>query len=278
MSSGDNGEILNRRDFVRSLERGLAVIQAFSQSSPTLTLSEVARDTGLTRPTARRVLLTLQELGYVRSDGRRYALTPRVLAIGYAYLSSIGLPEIAQPHLQELAEQTHESCGVAALDGTEIVYVARVPTRRIFSVALSVGSRLPAYATSTGRVLLAHLPPPELDGYFRRAELRPLTAKTVTSEQELRAILATVRADGWALLDQELEEGVRSIAAPLRDAGGNVVAAITVSSHAGRVSLDAVRCDLLPLLLRAAEGISQDLRHRPFLPLDANSHGVRSHA
>lgn len=249
-----------RSQFVQSLERGLAVIRAFSGETPALTLSEVARLTGLTRATARRILLTLQSLGYVRSDGRLFSLTPQVLTIAHAYLSSLNLWEIARPAMEELVERTHESSSAATLDRTDIVYVARVPTKqRIMTISLAVGSRLPAHATSMGRVLLAHLSPAEQDEFFDRAELHPLTKRTVTDQGALRAILGGVRERGWALVDQELEEGVRSIAAPLRGSNGTVLAALNVSTHAGRVSLGTVRSEFLPALLETAEHISRDL-------------------
>ena len=165
--------------FVQSLERGLAVIRAFGPEDPELTLSDVARRTGLTRAAARRFLLTLADLGYVRSDGRLFALTPRVLELGYAYLSSLSLPEVAEPHLERLAAEVRESSSVSVLDGDEIVYVGRVPTSRIMRVAINVGTRFPAYATSMGRVLLAALEPEALDAYLARAEIRPLTARAI---------------------------------------------------------------------------------------------------
>src|SRR5262252_5159600 len=194
-----------RTDFVQSLDRGLAVIRCFSSEHPSLTLSEVAERTGLTRAAARRFLLTLQELGYVGSSGRQFSLRPRVLALGYAYLSSFSVSQIAQPHLEDLAEQLHESCSVSVLDGDDLVYVARASANRIMTIALTVGTRLPPYPTSMGRVLLAHLPAGELEAYLGRAELRKLTERTVVDPGELRTILATVRSQGWAAVDQELE-------------------------------------------------------------------------
>ena len=183
------------RHFVQSLERGLAVIRALSDPGPGLTLADVARHTGLTRAAARRFLLTLEDLGYVRSADRRFSLTARVLELGYSFLSSLTLPEIAQPHLRELVGQVHESSSVSVLDGAEVVYVAREPTQRIMTVAISVGTRFPAYATSMGRVLLAGLDEPELDTFLQRAELRPLTAETVTDvERAARGARARARA------------------------------------------------------------------------------------
>lgn len=249
-------------EFVQSLERGLAVVTAFSGEAPAMTLSEVARATGLTRATARRLLFTLCELGYASSDGKRFALTPKVLDIGYAYLSSLDLAGIAQAEMEALVEQTHESCSAAVLDGGEIVYVARVPTKRIMAISLGLGSRLPAYAASMGRVLLADLPPADLDAHLAAMTLTPLTPNTVTDEALLRSELETVRRQGWALVDQELEEGVRSIAAPLRDARGRTVAALNVSSHAGRVKLATLKDDFLPALLATAHRISDRLARR----------------
>jgi IclR family pca regulon transcriptional regulator len=244
--------------FVKSLERGLAVIRALSTADPQ-TLSDVARSTGLSRAAARRFLLTLERLGYVHQASGRFALTPRVLELGYAFLSSLTLPEVAQPHLEQLAARVQESSSVSVLDGDEIVYVARVPTRRIMAVAISVGTRFPAYATSMGRVLLAALPPAERREALGRAELRPMTASTITSRDALERELDRVRERGWALVDQELEAGLRSIAAPVRGASGHVVAAVNLSAHASRRDLDAMEHTLLPALLETAEAISLDL-------------------
>jgi IclR family pca regulon transcriptional regulator len=245
---------------LQSLERGIAVLQVFSKERPALTLSEVARLTGITRATARRILLTLEKLGHVRSDGRLFSLTPRVLTLGWAYLSSLNLWDVAQPLMEDLVEQTKESTSAATLDLPDIVYVARVPTRRIMAVAISVGTRFPAYATSMGRVQLAGLPGEELESYLARADLRRLTAHTLSTPDALRAELDRIRAQGWALVDQELEEGLRSIAAPIRDRSRRVVAAVNVSAHASRASKETVRKTLLPPLLEAAARIEADLR------------------
>jgi len=253
--------------FVQSLERGLAVIRAFGEDAPEMTLSEVASRAKLTRAAARRFLLTLTDLGYVRTDGRRFALSPRVLELGYAYLSSLSLPEIAEPHLERLVAQVRESSSVSVLDGDDIVYVARVPTSRIMRVAINVGTRFPAHATSMGRVQLAALADGELDAYLARADLRPLTSRTLTAPDALRAELARIRAQGWALVDQELEEGLRSVAAPIRDRTGRVVAAVNVSAHASRASRDTVRKTLLPPLLATAKRIEADLRAAGPTPL-----------
>jgi IclR family pca regulon transcriptional regulator len=243
--------------FVQSLDRGLAVIRALGEADR-LTVSDVARATGLTRATARRFLLTLQQLGYASAEGGRFALTPRVLELGYAYLSSLSLPQVAQPHLVALVEQVRESSSVSVLDGTDVVYVARVPTHRIMAVAISVGTRFPAYATSMGRVLLAALSEQQLEAILADADLRPLTSGTVTSTAELRKLLDRVRRQRWALVDQELETGLRSIAAPVHGPDGAVVAAVNISTHATRTSLEDMRRVLLPALQDAAAAIERD--------------------
>ncbi len=244
--------------FVQSLDRGLAVIRAFDAEHPELTLSEVARSTGLTRAAARRFLLTLVELGYVRTDGRLFTLRPKILELGYAYLSSLSLPEIALPHLEQLVERVHESTSVSVLDGDEVVYVARVPTKRIMTVSISVGTRFPAYATSMGRVLLAWRSAEWLDGYLASARLKALTAHTLADSESLRAELAAVRERGWAMADQELEEGLRSVAAPIRDQSGQVAAAINVATNVSRTSADDLIERIVPQLLATARLIEQD--------------------
>jgi IclR family pca regulon transcriptional regulator len=244
---------------VQSLERGLAVLQVFSRENPAPTLSEVARLAGTTRATARRILLTLERLGHVRSDGRRFSLTPRVLALGWSYLSSLNLWEIAQPLMEDLVDQTGESCSAATLDLPDVVYVARVPTRRIMSITLGVGTRLPAHATSMGRVLLAALDRAELEAFLGAGPLEAFTERTVTAPEELRAVVDVVREQGWALVDQELELGLRSVAAPIQDAERRTVAALNVSAAVSRVSLDTLRGEMLPALLATADAISTAL-------------------
>ncbi|WP_240670364.1 IclR family transcriptional regulator domain-containing protein [Actinoplanes solisilvae] len=245
---------------MQSLERGLAVIRAFDAQHSELTLSEVAKICDLTRAAARRFLLTLADLGYVRTDGRLFSLTPRVLELGYAFLSSLSLPEVAAPHLERLVQQVHESSSLSILDGDDIVYVARVPTSRIMAVSINLGTRFPAYATSMGRVLLASLSPPDLDAYLDRVPLSRLTGKTVSSAEALRAELSRVRSQGYSIVDQELEEGLRAIAAPVHDRAGTVAAAVNISVHAARATLDTMRRRLLPPLLAATAAIDADLR------------------
>ncbi len=249
-----------RGEFVQSLARGLSVIRAFDADHTTMTLSEVARRANLTRATTRRLLLTLEELGYVRSDGREFRLTPLVLHLGYAYLSGLSLAELALPHLQELSARLSESTSAAVLDQEDIVYVARVATRRIMRVAIAVGTRFPAYATSMGRVLLAGLNQEDLSALLDSVPLVPITPRTVSSRERLLDELSKVRAQGWAMVDQELELGLMSMAAPIRDGDGQVIAAVNVSLRAqdvlgGTESLDTVR----EALLLTAAAISADI-------------------
>ncbi|MGD9536608.1 MAG: IclR family transcriptional regulator [Alphaproteobacteria bacterium] len=247
------------RDYVLSLERGLEVIQSFGRDAERMTLSEVARRTGLSRAASRRFLLTLTELGYVAFDGKRFSLTPRVLGLGYAYLASHTVVEVAQPILERVSERLHESCSLSVLDGAEIVYVARAPTKRIMSVTISIGTRLPAHATSMGQVLLAALAQEKLDAYLAATERKPYTPHTVTDEAQLRVLLARVAQQGYSLVDQELEAGLRSIAVPVRDRAGRVIAAMNVSSHAARASLGDMVKALLPPLRRAAADLTASL-------------------
>lgn len=251
-----------RGGYVQSLDRGLAVIRAFDAEHPQLTLSDVARATGLTRATARRFLLTLVHLGYVRVDGRDFSLRPRVLELGYAYLSGLTMTEVVQPHLEELVRKLNESSSVSVLDGDDIVYVARVPTKRIMAVVIAVGTRFPAYATSMGRVLLGGLPPTELEAYLDRVDLVPFTTRTITNREELGEAVHRCRQAGYALIDQELEDGLRSAAAPLYNPDGTIAGAINVSAHASRTSMQELKDGYLPLLLQAASHIGQDLGRR----------------
>ncbi|MFE2584234.1 IclR family transcriptional regulator C-terminal domain-containing protein [Streptomyces sp. NPDC059378] len=246
--------------FVRSFERGLAVIRSFDAERPARTLSEVARACGLPRAAVRRLLLTLVDLGYVHSDGRLFRLTPRVLELGYAYLAGLTLPQIARPHLEQLVADVKESSSLCLLDGDDIVYVARVPTRRIMSESITVGTRFPALVTSVGRAILAHAPDEDVDARLARACPRPLTARTIVDPDALRAELRRVRRQGHAVVDQELEEGLRSVAVPVRGRDGAVVAGVNIAVHAGRTTVAAVRRDLLPPLLATVARIEADLR------------------
>jgi IclR family pca regulon transcriptional regulator len=243
----------------QSFQRGIDVIRAFDGGHPRMTLAQVAKRTDLTRATARRFLYTLIDSGYMDTDGREFWLTPRVLELGFAYLSSLGIPEIATPHLQRLTQQVNESSSVSILDGADIVYVARVPMRRIMTVVISVSTRFPAYATSMGRVLLAGLDPDALNSVLDMTSFVPLTPQTVTDREELIRELGQIREQGWAFVDQELEMGLRSIAAPIFDGKGRVVAAANVSLGANRFNSDPVK-DFLPALLETTKRISDDLK------------------
>ncbi|GAA1787154.1 helix-turn-helix domain-containing protein [Planosporangium flavigriseum] len=245
--------------FLQSLARGLAVLASLNAAGGR-TLSEVAYATDLPRATARRALLSLEQLGYVEVDGRRFRPLPRVLELGYAHLSGLSLTQIVQPHLERLVGEVHESASMTVLDGDDIRYVARIPTYRIMSVDITVGTRFPAYATSMGRVLLAGLDETERLDRLSRADLRPLTSRTVTDPAALAQILRDTATDGYALVNEELDEGLRSLAVPVRDAAGTVVAAVNVSTHTGRGSIADTLATLLPALRRAAARIEADLR------------------
>lgn len=245
--------------YLQSLARGLAVLTALGERPGGMSLSDVAHATGLARATARRSLLTLGELGYATSDGRLFSPLPRVLDLGYAPLSGLTLGEIAAPHLAELVDRVNDSASVAVLDGDDIRYVARVAASRTVRVALAPGTRLPAHATSLGRVLLAALPAAERERWLSRAGLRPLTGLTLTDPARLAVVLDGVADDGFALVDQELEEGLRSVAVPVRGRGGRVAAAANVSLHAGRTSAEEARARVLPALRETAARISADL-------------------
>ena len=251
------------RSFVQSLERGLAVLNAFDAEHPRLTLREAAEATGISRPAVRRLLLTLESLGYLSGDGSSYQLTSRVLSLGYGFLASRSIHEIAQGYLEKLSASIGESSSLSMLDETDVVFVVRVPTHRIMNYMLSVGARLPAYVSAHGRVLLAALNGDALDRYFQRAELLRFNSRTLTSEEQLRAELDTVRAQGWAMIDQEFEVNVRSIAAPVHDAAGLVAGAIGCSCHAGRVSIEQLSGVFLPRLLETAAEITSALGGSP---------------
>jgi IclR family pca regulon transcriptional regulator len=247
-------------EVVQAFVRGLAVIRAFDANNPELTLSDVARRADVTRAAAGRFLRTLQSLGYVRNDGRSFALTPRVLELGYSYLSALSLPEVAQPHLEALSRAVGESASAAVLDGTEIVYVARVPVRRIMSVGITVGTRFPAAVTSMGRVLLAVASVEERDRILDATDLSARTPRTLTDPDAVRRELERVRAQGWARVDGELEPGLQSLAAPVHGREGAVVAAINLSMTTGRYPESDIADRLVPALLAAARGIEADLR------------------
>lgn len=245
-------------DFIEALARGLEVIAAFTPGRPVMSLTEVASATGLARPTARRILLTLTDLGYVRPAGAGHALTPRVLDLGVAYVRSQGLWEIARPHMESLSAATNESCSIAQLDGSDIVYVARVAVPKIVALAVQVGTRFPALQTSLGKVLLAALEPAEVDAVLAEPTRSGLVPRWCPDRAERDAALREVRARGWALTDQQLALGIRSVAVPLRDGAGRVMAALNVNTNAAETTLDHLLGHHLPLLLKAAGEISAD--------------------
>lgn len=236
-------------DMMGGFAKGLAVLEVFGRGRERLTIAEVARLTGLDRATARRCLITLNRLGYAAHDGRAYSLTVRILALGHAYLASTPLPDQIRPFLDRLAALLDESCSCSILDGTEIVYIARASQRRVMSIGLGVGSHLPATCSSMGRVLLAALPQAVLLDTLAHAELKPLTAKTLTDRDALLAEIDRVREQGYAIIDEELEMGLRSIAVPIRNTAGQVVAAINTGAQTGRVSVDRLKDEVLPQLL-----------------------------
>ena len=247
--------------YVQSFARGLEVIRSFSADRPVQTLSEVAAQTGLTRAGARRILLTLQTLGYVEcADGKHFELTPRILDLGFAYLSSQPLWNLAMPAMETLSEAVQESCSAGVLDGLEVVYVVRVHAHKIMSTNLGVGSRLPAFWTSMGRVLLAGLPQPQLLALLASCPREPFTRYTLTEDADLLAAIEVVRQQGWALINQELEEGLISVAAPLHNAQGQCVGAINVSGQANRTNAQEMQARIVPHLLRAAQTISLLMR------------------
>lgn len=256
--SSDNPD----RDYVQSLSRGLTVLEAFNAERPAMTLADMSRATGLTRATARRLLHTLVALGFVGTDGRTFELTPRVLDLGFAYVSSLQLPDIAQPFMEALSDRVHESVSASVLDGSQIVYVARVNTQRIMGISLAIGSRLPAAWTSMGRVLLAGLTDTQLDEFLDGLVITRLTMESITDIEALRSEIHRVRSQGYALIDQELEEGIRSVAAPLRDRRGRTLAAINVGTHAARVTLKELRTVILPGLQSTARDIEAQLAKR----------------
>ncbi len=248
-------------DYIQSLARGLSVIRAFDQTHSSMTLSEVAERSGLSRAVVRRCLLTLAHLGYIDSRGRQFFLTPKVLDLGFAYLSSLDLPELAMPVMERLSMTLEESCSLCLLDGHDIVYVARVPVRRVMAIALGVGARLPAYAASMGRVLVAGLEDAAMVAWVAKAQLRPLTTKTLQDKGELQAELLRVRIQGYSLVIQELEPSLCSIAVPIRDRGQRVIAALNIGMQARTGIRDYALKTVLPALLEAQTSIEHAISH-----------------
>ncbi|MEU2433555.1 IclR family transcriptional regulator C-terminal domain-containing protein [Streptomyces sp. NPDC007861] len=260
-----------RRDddpnFIEAIARGFDVIKAFDPHAPVMTLSEVATATGLARPTARRILLTLESLGYVRAlPAGGFTLTARVLELGLTYVQAMGLWGVARPHMERLVARTHESTSIAQLDGSDIVYVARVAVPKIIALSVGIGTRFPAPQTSLGKVLLAGLEPEELDKALAEPSRAGVEPRRGLDRPELDATLREVRAKGWTLTDQELAAGIRSVAAPLRDGTGRVIAAMNVTVHAAETSVETLTGEYLPLLLQAAGDVSADFARYDAIP------------
>jgi IclR family pca regulon transcriptional regulator len=248
-------------NFMTSLARGLTVIQAFTQKKRQLTISQLSGKTGLSRAAVRRCLYTLAKLGFAGSDdGRHFYLGPRILALGYSYIASMPLATAAQPVLERVSHELHESCSISTLDRSDIIYVARANVTRIMSIDLGVGSRLPAFCTSMGRVLLATLPAEALDTYLTQTELKRFTERTITSAEKLKQVLRLVSRNGYSIVDQELELGLRSMAVPIQNPNGKIVAALNVGAHAQRVSIQEMQTKFLPRLRAAAQELSMLLR------------------
>lgn len=245
--------------YVQSFARGLEVIRSFSASAPRQTLTEVAGRTGLTRAGARRILLTLQTLGYVESDGKQFALTPRILDLGFAYLSSMPMWNVAEPVMEALVEEVKESCSAGVLEGTDIMYVLRVSTRKIMRNSLGVGSRLPAYCTSIGRMLLAGLPDEEVVALLEASPREARTRHTLTDVHALLAKVQQARRQGWCMVNQELEEGLVSMAAPVVNRAGRTIAALNISGQVNRTAPRQMQETMLPALLAAAAEVSRRL-------------------
>ncbi|MFL6674459.1 MAG: IclR family transcriptional regulator C-terminal domain-containing protein [Massilia sp.] len=239
-----------------SLARGLSVLQAFSDQRRSLTIAQISHKTGIPRASVRRCLHTLIELGYAQADGNNFSLKPKVLTLGYSYLSSTPLTVSSHSYLNNISRTLNESCSLAVLQDDEVLYVGRSAASRIMSVSLTTGSRLPAYCTALGRVMLAHLPAAELEGYLGRVPLKAMTERTVVSKTRLAQILTEVRAAGYAIIEEELEIGLRSIAVPVRGASGHVVAALNVGAHAARVSSRKMTEDFLPVLQKGAQELA----------------------
>jgi IclR family pca regulon transcriptional regulator len=249
-------EAMTDPSFMTSLARGLAVVRAFSDQRRSLTIAQISHKTGIPRAAVRRCLYTLKRLGYADSEANNFFLKPKILSLGYSYLSSTPLTVSAQPCLNSISRALNESCSLSVLDNEEVLYVARSATSRVMSIALNTGSRLPAYCTSLGRVLLASLSDEALERYFDTVKLRAYTERTVVSVARLREILSEVRVSGYSVVEEELEVGLRSIAVPVRGASGVIHASLNVGAQATRVSTRQMEEEFLPALLRGAQELS----------------------
>lgn len=251
----------NARDYVTSFARGLDVIRTFTRSKPRMTLSEVAEQADMNRAAARRFLLTLVREGYAELDGKFFSLKPKILELGFSALASMSLPEIVQPVLNELAEKLQESCFCVVLDTDSTVYIAAAKSRRVISVSIELGSRAPAYAMSSGRVLLGSLNPEDLDNALENIKLEQITDNTVTSKLKLRSAIRDARTKGYSIVDQEYEIGLRSISVPVHDRTGAVIAALNVCCPSPRYTIEDMLQKVLPALLDSSSQITQSLPH-----------------
>ncbi len=252
---------ISNRDYVNSLARGLEVIRSFTRARPKMTLSDIARATGMTRATVRRFVLTLVREGYAETDGKHFNLKPKVLELGYAALSSLTFVDVAQPIMARLAYKLEESVFAAVLEGEDIVYVASAtPPKRFVSISVTVGSRAPAHAVSTGRIMLAALPEEELLQYLDHVTLQKLTPNTVTSKVKLRGLIEEAGVKGWSIVDQELEIGLRSISVPIRDKNGGVIAALNVACPSSRITPEDMHTKILLELQTASQNITASLQ------------------
>jgi IclR family pca regulon transcriptional regulator len=249
-------DALTDPSFMTSLARGLAVVRAFSDRRRSLTIAQISHKTGIPRAAVRRCLHTLKQLGYADSEANNFTLKPKILTLGYSYLSSTPLTVSAQPYMDQISRTLNESCSLAVLDGNNVLYVSRSSTSRIMSVALNVGSRLPAYCTSLGRAMLAYLPDDALKAYFNSVELKAYTERTVVSQKRLKEILAETREAGFTIVEEELEVGLRSIAVPVRGASGTVVAALNIGAQSTRVTSRQMKEAFLPVLLKGSQELS----------------------
>lgn len=256
LSIAEEINALTDPSFMTSLARGLAVVKAFSDQRRAMTIAQISHKTGIPRAAVRRCLYTLKQLGYADSEANNFFLKPKILTLGYSYLSSTPLTISAQPCLNLISRALNESCSLAVLDDYDVLYISRSATSRVMSVALNAGSRLPAYCTSLGRVMLAAMSEPELEAYFAKVNLRAHTDRTIVSEQRLREILEEVRQSGYAIVEEELEIGLCSIAVPVRGASGATVAALNVGAQATRVTRSQLEQNFLPTLLNAASELS----------------------
>ncbi|KRF16714.1 IclR family transcriptional regulator [Nocardioides sp. Soil797] len=255
----ERGAPVNERDYIQSIERGFAVLLAFDEETPSPTSREIAERTGLSRPAVRRILLTLQHLGYVTADGQRWKLSPRVLTIGQHFAATNSIVEVAQPHLLRVAERTGESASLAQLDGIDVIYVARVHARRVLSLNVDIGTRLPAHATAMGRILAAFGGSQVVDRIIDEGGLPSLTSRTITDSIVFRDALHRVRVDGFAIVDGELEEGFLSASVPVRDTKGATIAAMAYSTSRARSTPEQVAEEVIPVLREVAADIGHDL-------------------